>query len=158
MFKAMQAIGAGVRKQRQGYGDDVAGLYFLHGKDGTPSKSISEDIAIACPEGAERFGYDYRPYHGYAFSFLQQMVSGGKLTPLNRRDKERELAWDGGTIKTRLVHPMPPVVAKPVDPTLPTFYLNWGSIYVKQLKEDETLEAAPETPWQEGWAEATFID
>jgi len=76
----------------------IAGLYYLHDKDGNPRKSIPEEVAHADPSLAERFGYTAAPYHGYHFYLCDKELVF---------DKERSMAfgkktynWSGGSFES----------------------------------------------------------
>jgi hypothetical protein len=51
----------------------------------------------------------------------------------------------------------PDLVAIPEDRNLPTFFLQWGQVYMKPLN-GEKLEYLPEGYYNKGWIEAKFID
>lgn len=51
----------------------------------------------------------------------------------------------------------PDLVAIPTDKSQPTFFLQWGQVFMKPLN-GETLKYLPENYYKKGWVEAKFIE
>ena len=146
------------RKDRSYYGDDLAGLYYLHGrKSNKPLKLFNKKIAHSDPAGQERFGYKVKPYRGYYFTVLSGSKSNGNHNKYKRRSKKRAFAWKKGNITTFPLTRYPDLVAIPADKTQPTFFLQWGNVYMKSLNGDR-LKYVPENYYNTGWREAKFVE
>ena len=146
------------RKDRSYYGDDLAGLYYLyHDPQKTPQKLISQEIAHSDPAGQERFGYQVRPYKGYYFTVLAGVETNGVQKDYNRRSKPSRFAWQKGTIATTSLTRHPDLVAIPEDDSQPTFFLQWGQVFMKSLN-GEKLKYLPDGYYNKGWVEAKYID
>ena len=78
VVKTLRAIGSARRKNRSGYKDDIAGLYYVYDrKQKKPMKLIDKKIAHSDPVGQKRFGYTLKPYKGYYFTVLSGTESNG---------------------------------------------------------------------------------
>jgi len=146
---------------RRASGEALAGLYYLHDlrgreEDRKPLKLIPIEVAHACPEGAERFGYEVKPYAGYFFSVLGYKMQQGKKTPYQRPATEAEYQWEKGKFKALPFWEPPGIVAYPQDPSSPTFIVSWSSVYMKELG-GKRPEAFPESPHKEKWAQVRFL-
>lgn len=157
VVRALQMVEKAFQANWTGYGEDIAGLHYLLDRQGRPGSLIPKEIAHACPEGAQRFGYTVSPYCGYTFSSLVQAVREGKKTGLRRADSPKEFAWEGGKFQVQAMLERPGVAARPADPARPTFLVFWGSVYQKMLGA-ESLEAMPESPWNEEWAQVQVLE
>lgn len=146
----LRQIGQVVNRNWNGYGEDAAGLFYLHGKEAKAGKLIPEEWAHACPEGAERFRYKAVPFRGYFFSFASGGMQGGVLKPYARGEQERDFVWDGGKLSVKPLQDRPGLVAWPEGAGQPTLILYWGNVYMKDLA-GKRLEALPENIWNEGW-------
>jgi len=160
VFDALKQISNSSR-QVNGYGDDLAGLYYLYSlrgreEDRKPLKLILIEVAHACPEGAERFGYEAKPYAGYLFSVVQHKIQQGEKKPYRRAPKEVEFQWENGKFKALPFWEPVGIVAYPQDPSSPTFILSWGIVYMKEIGGKKP-EAFPENVWKEKWAQVNFL-
>ena len=60
-------------------------------------------------------------------------------------------------ITTAALTRYPDLVAIPADTSQPTFFLQWGQVFMKPLK-GETLKYLPGNFYEKGWVEAQFIE
>lgn len=158
VVKTIKDIDLARRKDRSYYGDDLAGLYYLYqGTQNKPMHLISQEIAHSDPAGQERFGYQVKPHKGYYFTVLSGVESNGVKKNYNRRSKESRFSWQKGTIATTSLTRHPDLVAIPEDKTQPTFFLQWGQVFMKSIG-GERLEYLPDGYYNKGWVEAKFID
>ncbi len=158
VVNTIKTIDRARRKERSYYGDDLAGLYYLyHSKQKKPLKLISQEIAHSDPAGQERFSYKVRPYKGYYFTVLSGVETNGVKKDYSRRSKKSRLSWQNGTITTTSLTRHPDLVAIPQDNSQPTFFLQWGQVFMKPLN-GERLEYLPDGYYNQGWVEAKFID
>jgi len=154
----LKAVDRARRKDRSYYGDDLAGLYYLHSRKGKkPMNLFDKDIAHSDPAGQKRFGYKAKPYKGYYFSVLSGSEANGTNKKYKRRSKKTKFVWKKGRITTSALTRHPDLVAIPADPSQPTFFLQWGHVFMKPLN-GETLGYLPENYYKKGWLEAKFID
>jgi hypothetical protein len=145
------------RKDRSYYGDDLAGLYYLFdGDKKTPMKLIDKAIAHSDPAGQRRFRYKAKPYKGYYFTVLSGTQVNGANKDYQRRSKKSKFTWEKGTITTPALNRHPDLVAIPKDKSQPTFFLQWGHVYMKLLYGVK-LDYLPENYANKGWVEAKFI-
>jgi hypothetical protein len=145
------------RGDRSYYGDDLAGLYYLYDqKKNAPLMLVSQAIANSDPAGQERFGYQAVPYKGYYFTVLSGVESNGVNKDYNRRSKKSRFTWQKGTITTRSLTRHPDLAAIPADESKPTFFLQWGQVFMKTLN-GEKLTHLPDGYYNKGWVEAQFI-
>jgi hypothetical protein len=145
------------RGDRSYYGDDLAGLYYLYDpKKNAPLMLVSQAIAHSDPAGQERFGYQAVPYKGYYFTVLSGVESNGVNKDYNRRSKKSRFTWQKGTITTRSLTRHPDLAAIPADASKPTFFLQWGQVFMKTLN-GEKLTHLPDGYYNKGWVEAQFI-
>ena len=158
VVKAIKTIDRARRRDRSYYGDDLAGLYYLHHtKTKEPLKLIAREIAHSDPKGQKRFGYKVKPYKGYYFTVLAGVESNGAKTGYNRRSKKSSFSWQNGSITTTSLTRHPDLAAIPEDRTQPTFFLQWGQVFKKPLN-GEKLEYLPDGYYNKGWVEAKFIE
>jgi hypothetical protein len=158
VVKTIKNIDRARRRDRSYYGDDLAGLYYLHHrKKKEPLKLIGPEIAHSDPAGQKRFGYKVKPYKGYFFTVLYGVENNGVKNGYKRRSKKSNFSWQNGTITTPALTRHPDLVAVPVDKTQPTFFLQWGQVFMKPLS-GERLEYLPDGYYNKGWVEAKFID
>ena len=158
VVKTLKAISQARRKDRSGYGDDLAGLYYLYDrKKKKPKKLIEKKVAHADPAGQKRFGYKAKPHKGYYFTILSGIEANGAQKAYPKQSKQRTYAWHKGKFKTTPFIQMPDIVAIPVDKSQPTFFLQWGQVYMKQLNGSR-LEYLPQDYYSRGWVEAKFIE
>ncbi len=158
VVKTIKTIDQARRRDRSYYGDDLAGLYYLHHrKKKQPLKLIGQKIAHSDPAGQKRFGYKVEPYKGYHFTVLSGVESNGVKNGYKRRSKKSKFSWRNGTITTTSLTRHPDLAAIPVDKTQPTFFLQWGQVFMKKLN-GERLEYLPDGYYNKGWMEAKFID
>ena len=154
---SLKAMDRARRKDRSYYGDDLAGLYYLHDrKTQKPMLLINKSIAHSDPIGQKRFKYEAKPYKGYYFTVLSGTQTNGVNQDYKRRPKETKFTWEKGTIKTFPLTRHPDMVAIPTDKSQPTFFLQWGQVYMKPLYGVE-LTYLPENYTNKGWMEAKFI-
>jgi predicted Zn finger-like uncharacterized protein len=146
------------RKDRTHYGDDLAGLYYLYSRKGKkPMHLFDKDIAHSDPAGQKRFGYKAKPYKGYYFTVLSGSEANGTNKKYKRRSKKTKFVWKKGQITTLALTRHPDLVAIPADHSQPTFFLQWGHVFMKPLN-GETLKYLPENYYKKGWLEAKFIE
>ena len=158
VVRTIKTIDQARRGDRSYYGDDLAGLYYLHHrKKKKPLKLIDQEIAHSDPAGQERFGYSVKPYRGYFFTVLSGVETNGVRNAYKRRSKKSNFAWQHGTITTRSLTRHPDLAAIPEDPTQPTFFLQWGQVFMKPLN-GERLEYLPDGYYNKGWLEAKLIN
>ncbi|NNL75238.1 MAG: hypothetical protein HKO68_02745, partial [Desulfobacterales bacterium] len=146
------------RKDRSYYGDDLAGLYYLYDrKKQKPMRLVGEAIAHSDPAGQKRFSYKATPYKGYYFTVLLGSQVNGANQVYQRRSKKTKFNWEKGTITTSALNRHPDLVAIPQDKSQPTFFLQWGHVYMKPLFGVK-LNYLPENFSNKGWVEARFIE
>ena len=144
---ALMQIERAVRQGPYGY-DEIAGLHYLHGRQQEPLRLIPTELAHACPQGAERFGYEPRPFNGYYFTRLPQ--EGQSNSPSGKAQMFR---WAEGEFEVQ-PNGNRTLVAIPQDENHPTFLIRWSSTYMRFLG-GKRLEAAPSR--MEGWSEVSFV-
>jgi len=158
IVNTLKSVDRGRRKDRSYYGDDLAGLYYLYDRQQKkPMALISETIAHADPAGQERFGYRLTPYRGYYFSVLQGIEANSTRQAYTRRSEAVRFTWQKGTVTTTPLTRHPDLVAFPQDESQPTFFLQWGQVFMKLL-DGEKLEFLPENYYTQGWRLADFIE
>jgi len=158
VVNTIKSIDRARRKDRSYYGDDLAGLYYLyHPRQKKPLELISQEIAHSDPAGQQRFGYTVRPYKGYYFTVLSGVETNGVNKDYNRRSKKSSFSWQNGTITTTSLTRHPDLVAIPQDNSQPTFFLQWGQVFMKSLN-GERIKYLPDGYYNKGWVEAKFID
>ena len=158
VVKTLKAIASARRKNRTGYGDDVAGLYYVYDrKKKKPMKLIDKKIAHSDPLGQKRFGYTLKPYKGYYFTVLSGTESNGVQKEYLKHSKKKLFACHQGTFKTIPYIQPPDIVAIPADKSQPTFFLQWDQVYMKQLN-GSSLKYLPQDYYSQGWVEAKFIE
>jgi len=145
------------RRDRSYYGEDLAGLYYLYDpKNKRPKKLIQKEIAHSDPAGQKRFGYKVTPYKGYYFSVLTGNEIDGARQNYTRRSNQKKFTWKEGSFTAVPLTRHPDLVATPQDASQPTFFLQWGQVYMKPLN-GEALSYLPENYYNQGWVEANFI-
>ena len=158
VVKTLKAIAAAQRRNRTGYQADVAGLHYIYDrKKKKPMKLISSKIARSDPAGQKRFGYRLKPYKGYYFTVLAGTESNGVKQDYPKQPKKKMFAWHNGTFKLAPYAQSPDLVAIPADKSQPTFFLQWGQVFMKQLN-GSTLQYLPQDYYSQGWVEAKFIE
>ena len=158
IVKTLKTISRARLKDRSNYGDDLAGLYYIYDrKKKKPKKLINKKVAHADPAGQKRFRYTAKPYRGYYFTILSGMEANGSQKAYPKQTKKRTYAWHKGKFTATSYVQMPDIVAIPVDQTQPTFFLQWGQVYMKQLNGTR-LEYLPQDHYSQGWVEAKFIE
>jgi len=156
VVKTLKAIALARRKERTGYGDDLAGLHYIYDrKKKRPMKLIDKKIAHSDPAGRNRFGYTLKPYMGYYFTILSGTESNGVKKDYPKQSKKRTYTWHKGTFKTTPYIQTPDIVAIPVDTSQPTFFLQWDQVYMKQLNGSK-LEYLHLEYNSQGWLEAKY--
>jgi hypothetical protein len=154
----LKSVDRARRKDRSYYGDDLAGLYYLYSPKGNnPMMLFDKEIAHSDPAGQKRFGYKVKPYQGYSFTILSGAEANGVNKEYKRRSKKAKFAWKKGRITTAALTRHPDLVAIPTDKSQPTFFLQWGQVFMKPLN-GETLKYLPENYYKKGWVEAKFIE
>ena len=154
--KTLKAIGRARNRHYLAYGDDLAGLYYLHNKKNQPMRLINKNVAHSDPAGKARFGYALKPYKGYYFTFLAGTEANGVKRKYKRQSKEKTFVWEKGAITTSPYYQLPDFVAIPKDKNQPTFLLQWNQVYMKNLKGTK-LEYRPQDYYNTGWVEAKYI-
>jgi len=154
----LKTIDRARRKDRSYYGDDLAGLYYLYGREAQkPMELFDRDIAHSDPAGQKRFGYKAKPYKGYFFTVLSGAQARGVNQEYTRRSQKTKFTWKKGGITTTALTRHPDLVAIPADKSQPTFFLQWGQVFMKPLN-GSTLKYLPENYRTKGWVEAKFIE
>jgi predicted Zn finger-like uncharacterized protein len=158
IVSTLKSIDRARRKDRSYYGDDLAGLYYLYGRKAKkPMRLFAKDIAHSDPAGQKRFGYKAKPYKGYYFTVLLGAQTRGVNQEYKRRSKKTKFTWKKGHVTTMALTRHPDLVAIPADTSQPTFFLQWGQVFIKPLN-GETLKYLPENHYENGWVEAKFIE
>jgi hypothetical protein len=157
IFKALKAIERARRKHYTGYGETLAGLYYIYHKKNTPLKLIDKAIAHSDPAGKSRFGYRLTPYNGYHFSYLAGTEQNGINSDYQRGPKEKIFSWQKGSFKAMPYYQRPDIVARPVDSTHPTFILLRDEVYLKYLK-DPPLKYIPQNIHTSDWVKIRFVN
>lgn len=158
VVKTLKAIAAAQRRNRTGYRADVAGLHYIYDRNKKkPVKLIDSKIAQSDPAGQKRFSYSLKPYKGYYFTVLSGTESNGVKQDYPKQSKEKMFAWHKGTFKIAPYVQSPSLVAIPADKSQPTFFLQLGQVFMKQLN-GSTLQYLPQDYYSQGWVEAKFIE
>jgi hypothetical protein len=157
IVRALKSIDRNRRRDRSYYGDDLAGLFYLYDLENKkPKKLIQKEIAVSDPAGKERFGYKVTPYKGYYFSVLAGNEINGAKQNYTRRSDQKKFTWKKGSFSAVPLTRHPDLVATPENTSQPTFFLQWGKVYMKPLN-GESLTYLPENYYNQGWVEANFI-
>jgi len=157
VVQIIKALDRARRSDRSYYGDDLAGLYYLYDhKKQAPMRLISQEVAHSDPAGQERFGYQVKPYKGYFFTVLSGIETNGVNKDYDRRLKKSNFIWQNGTITTTALTRHPDLAAIPEDNSQPTFFLQWGQVFMKPLN-GKKLAYLPDGYYNNGWVEAKFI-
>lgn len=152
--KTVQQI-AKVRNSTFDAPDDIAGLYYLYPNDKeAPGKLISEEIANACSKDAERYGFEAKPYLGYHFELLDKKYEDDKIVEMKRKDESKSRKWANGEIEFKPYSGSVTIVARPVDPKLPTLLFTYA-VYAKNTN-GKVPEAMPKDLYQ--WPVITLVD
>ena len=158
VVQILKAIDRARRSDRFYYGDDLAGLYYLYDQQkAAPMRLISREVAHSDPAGQKRFGYQVKPYKGYFFTVLSGIANNGANKDYNRRLKKTSFTWQNGTITTTALTRHPDLAAIPADSSQPTFFLQWGQVFMKPLN-GKKLAYLPHEYYNNGWVEAKFIE
>jgi hypothetical protein len=157
IFNALKAIERARRKQYAGYGETLAGLYYIFHKKKQPLKLIDQAIAHSDPAGKSRFGYKLKPYKGYHFSYLAGTEQNGIKSDYQRNPKEKTFSWQKGSFKAMTYYQRPDIIARPVDNSQPTFVLLWDEVYLKYLT-DPQLKHIPQNIHTSDWVKIRFIN
>jgi hypothetical protein len=142
-------------KAFKAYGEDLAGFYYLSGKPAAPP--IAQAVALSDPKGQARFGYKAKAHNGYYFTVLPKSQAA-----LSRLDKTRQKKGLSYTYKGQTIEALPnrhrlDLAAIPADKTQPTFFINWGRVYMKHL-DGEPLPHVPDNYYGNDWKEVNFIE
>lgn len=129
--------------------DDIAGLHYLYNRfSSEPAKLISSDIAHASPADAKRYGFEAKPLNGYYFELTQKRHEKGQLIDFERAEKPVVRKWEKGEIAIRPFKSYVPfVVARPIDPELPTLFASGSSLIHAMHTQGKPLEAIPQNPY-----------
>jgi len=157
IFNALKAIEHARRKSYSGYGETLAGLYYIFHKKKQPLMLINQAIAHSDPTGKPRYGYKLKPYKGYHFSYLAGTEQNGIKSDYQRRAQEKIFSWQKGSFKAMPYHQRPDIIARPVDRSQPTFVLLWDEVYLKYLK-DPQLKYIPQNIHTSDWVKIRFIN
>jgi len=145
------------RRDRSYYGDDLAGLFYLYDRNKKkPMELIDKTIAHSDPAGQKRFRYRVKPYKGYYFTVLSGAQVNGVNQHYKHRSKKTNFIWQKGTVTTSALSRHPDLVAIPQEKSQPTFFLQWGQVYMKSLYGVK-LDFLPENYSNKGWVEAKFL-
>jgi hypothetical protein len=150
---ALKQIHAARKQDRNRYGDDLAGLYYVYArKKKAPMQLIDEAVAHSDPAGVKRFGYPLQPHRGYYFTVLagRELNGSRREFPSNRR--ALSVSWKKGVIKATHYRQLPTIAAIPVDASQPTFFVHSGKVFMKSLNGEE-LKYLPEKYLDSGWIE-----
>jgi len=88
---------------------------------------------------------------------LSGVETNGVNKDYSRRSKKSSFSWQKGTITTTSLTRHPDLVAIPQDNSQPTFFLQWGQVFMKSLN-GERIKYLPDGYYNKGWVEAKFID
>jgi hypothetical protein len=157
IFNALKAIERARRKHYSGYGETLAGLYYIFHKKKQPLMLIDQAIAHSDPTGKSRFGYKLKPYKGYHFSYLAGTEQNGIKSDYQRKSQEKIFSWQKGSFKAMPYYQRPDIIARPVDNSQPTFVLLWDEVYLKYLK-DPQLKYIPQNIHTSDWVKIRFIN
>lgn len=157
IFNALKAIERARRKHYSGYGETLAGLYYIFHKKQQPLMLIDQAIAHSDPAGKSRYGYKLKPYKGYHFSYLAGTEQNGIKSDYLRKSQEKIFSWQKGSFKAMPYYQRPDIVARPVDNSQPTFVLLWDEVYLKYLK-DPQLKYIPQNIHTSDWVKIRFIN
>jgi hypothetical protein len=150
---ALKQIQAARKQDRNRYGDDLAGLYYVYArKKKAPMQLIDEAVAHADPAGEKRFGYRLQPHRGYYFTVLAGKESNGSRQEFPRNKRTISVNWKEGVIKATNYRQLPTIAAIPVDQSQPTFFVHSGKVFMKSLN-GEVLKYLPDDPLNSGWVE-----
>ncbi len=156
IFRTLQAIDHSRKKNYSGYGETLAGLFYIYRKSQTPMMLIDKAIAHSDPAGRARYGFELKPYRGYHFSYLSGTEQDGIKTDYQRQAQEKIFKWQKGSFKTKPYYQRPDMVAYPVDKTQPTFISVGDEVYMKYLNGSE-LKYIPQNIHTSDWAKVRFI-
>ena len=139
------------------FGDNLASLHYLHGREDKPLDLISAEVAHADPVGAKVFGYTHKPWKGYRFILPQGEMSNGKEKPHERDEKASGYTWAKGKLESRALRfgMRQGVIAIPVDPTMPTFVGHYSNIYAKTTG-DTIFHYQPDKLYM--WQQYTLVE
>lgn len=130
VLTALRQIQTARKSDRRCY-SSLATLHFLHDSRGKNQNLISRELAEACPVGAELFGYEVKPYHGYLF--FEWIESHRTSSKLDRRQ------WDGGPLELQPVSPARRYYARPMDNSSPVLQFDGRTFYQKQMVDADTF-------------------
>lgn len=136
------------------YGEDLAGFYYLSDKKAAPP--IEQTAALSDPKGQARFNYKARTHNGYHFTVLPKSQAALSRLDQTRRNKGLSYTYKGQTIKALPNRHLSDLAAIPVDKTQPTFFINWGRVYMKHLN-GQPLTHVPDNYYGKDWKEVDFI-
>ena len=154
----LKQIAKARRRDHTQYGDDIAGLLYLHDpKKQKPMELIAPEIAHSDPAGQKRFGYTLKPYKGYYFTVLSGVESGGGKNDYMRLPRQKAFSWQNGSFRTAPFLQPPDLVAIPLDQTQPTFFIQFDQVYMKPLNGTR-LTYLPQDYYSKGWLEAKFVE
>lgn len=154
----LKQIAAARSSDRNRYGDDLAGLYYLYNrKQKAPMHLIEKAVAHSDPAGKKRFGYSVQPYKGYYFTVLAGVEINGSRKVFPRSKRGLSVKWEKGIIKAVNYQQLPTVAAIPADKSQPTFFVQSGRVFMKKLN-GESLQYLPQEPSGQGWVPTRTIE
>jgi len=137
--------------------ESVAGLHYLYNFAGEPEPQIPAEVALACPDAAELYGYEVKPFHGYYFGFTKAYQQGGQTRQFQREPYQAK--WKGGDIEVSIFRGQRPmVVAWPVDQSQPTFVSSpFGDVRLQSLG-GKRVEVAPDLSEFQDWVRVSSVE
>ncbi|MGD9188795.1 MAG: zinc-ribbon domain-containing protein [Desulfobacteraceae bacterium] len=143
------------KKAFKAYGEDLAGFYHLSANPAAPA--IEKAAALSDPKGQARFGYKAKAHNGYHFTVLPK--SKAALTRLDQTRQKKGLPYThkGRTIKALPNRNLSDLAAIPADKSQPTFFINWGRVYMKHLN-GQPLSHVPDNYYGKNWKEVNLIE
>lgn len=153
--KNLEQIYQARRKSFKQYGEDLAGFYYLSDKKAAPP--IEQTAALSDPKGQARFNYKARTHNGYHFTVLPKSQAALSRLDQTRRNKGLSYTYNGQTMKALPNRHLSDLAAIPADQSQPTFFINWGRVYMKHLN-GQTLTHVPDNYYGSDWKEADFIE
>lgn len=142
------------RKAFKGYGEDLAGFYYLSDKKAAPP--IDQAAALSDPKGQARFNYKAKAHNGYYFTVLPKSQTALSRLDQTRLKKGLSYTFKGKTIKALPNRHLSDLAAIPADQTQPTFFINWDRVYMKHLN-GHPLPHVPNNYYGNDWKEVNFI-
>ena len=149
----LKQIAAARSSDRNRYGDDVAGLYYLYNhKQKAPMHLIDKAVAHSDPAGKKRFGYSVQPYKGYYFTVLAGVEINGSRKEFPHNKRGLMVSWEKGTINAVNYRQLPTVVAIPVEQVAADFFRTIRPSVHEETQRRRVSNIFPKShPAGDGW-------